>query len=149
MTTLVETLRFTVPGRPQSKGSKTARPVRQTDGTTRWVVTERNPNIKSWEAQIRHAASYYAHGPLVRHAVAVELNFIFARPRSHYGTGRNALRLKPSAPQEMTTTPDVDKLARAVLDALTGILWADDSQVTALGVRKVYGEPERLEIAVR
>ena len=32
--------------------------------------------------------------------------------------------------------PDIDKLARAVLDALTGIVWVDDDQVVELVCRK-------------
>ena len=39
--------------------------------------------------------------------------------------------------------PDVDKLARALLDALTGVAYEDDGQVVALTVRKIYG-PETL-----
>lgn len=34
--------------------------------------------------------------------------------------------------------PDVDKLARALLDPLKGITWVDDSQVQFLTVNKVY-----------
>jgi crossover junction endodeoxyribonuclease RusA len=37
--------------------------------------------------------------------------------------------------------PDVDKLARAVLDGLTGAAFADDCQVVDLRARKVYGTP--------
>jgi crossover junction endodeoxyribonuclease RusA len=40
--------------------------------------------------------------------------------------------------------PDVDKLMRALLDALTGIVWVDDSQVCYAMVNKVYawnGQP--------
>ena len=35
--------------------------------------------------------------------------------------------------------PDVDKLARALLDALTGVAYEDDGQVVTLTVRKRYG----------
>ena len=35
--------------------------------------------------------------------------------------------------------PDLDKLARAVLDALTGIVWVDDDQVVELAYRKQGG----------
>src|SRR6478609_7705675 len=34
--------------------------------------------------------------------------------------------------------PDVDKLARSALDALTGVLWVDDSRVVSLCVQKPY-----------
>jgi crossover junction endodeoxyribonuclease RusA len=34
--------------------------------------------------------------------------------------------------------PDIDKLLRALFDALTGIVWADDSQVAFVTMNKVY-----------
>ena len=36
--------------------------------------------------------------------------------------------------------PDLDKLCRAVLDALTGIAYKDDQQVVSLFATKSYGE---------
>jgi Holliday junction resolvase RusA-like endonuclease len=37
-----------------------------------------------------------------------------------------------------TTKPDLDKLARAVLDALTGVYYLDDAQVVSLDLQKAY-----------
>jgi crossover junction endodeoxyribonuclease RusA len=63
------------------------------------------------------------------------LRFIFQRP--------------PSAPKRRrlpAVKPDLDKLVRATLDALTGVLYLDDAQVCRLSVAKEYGEIERVEI---
>jgi len=66
--------------------------------------------------------------------------FFFPRPKGHYGTGRNATVLRPSAPMFPDGRPDLDKLARAVLDGLTqGGAFKDDSQVCELLTRKKYG----------
>ena len=81
--------------------------------------------------------------------VVVTIGFYFARPRGHYGTGRNASTVRAAAPARMTTMPDVDKLARCALDALTGIVFRDDAQIVDLHAVKRYGEPERAEIMVR
>lgn len=77
----------------------------------------------------------------------VDLLFAFERPRGHYGTGRNSARLRSDAPPWPITTPssgDIDKLARAVLDALTAAdIWRDDVQVAMLVTAKVWaGEHE-------
>jgi Holliday junction resolvase RusA-like endonuclease len=68
----------------------------------------------------------------------VELVFRVERPGGHYGTGRNAGVLKPSAPTVPIVYPDIDKLARCTLDALTGLVFDDDSRIVRLIVNKVY-----------
>jgi len=76
-----------------------------------------------------------------REAVGAEITFTLRRPRSHYGTGRNALLLKASAPAYPTghDTGDIDKLARLILDALqdAGTI-PDDAQIVDLATRKRY-----------
>jgi Holliday junction resolvase RusA-like endonuclease len=66
----------------------------------------------------------------------VRVAFRLPRPKGHYG--RRGLR--PSAPAYPNVMPDLDKLARAILDALTGIVWRDDAQVVRLDVEKIYHE---------
>ena len=140
-------LRFTALGHPQAKGSTRAFIPR---GSNRPITTDANPRTAPWEVAIATAAHEAANGGRpVDCGVVVTLSFYFQRPRGHYGTGRNAGTLKASAPAAMTTKPDVDKLARAALDALTGVVVADDRQVFALHARKLYGAPERLEAVIR
>lgn len=47
------------------------------------------------------------------------------------------------------TKPDLDKLVRSLGDALTGIAYDDDAQVTELIARKMYGSPARVEVEVQ
>jgi Holliday junction resolvase RusA-like endonuclease len=63
------------------------------------------------------------------------------RPKAHYGSGRNADKLKDSAPAFPLGKPDVDKLSRGVMDALTGIIFRDDSCVVTKRASKRYGRP--------
>lgn len=48
-----------------------------------------------------------------------------------------------------TKKPDCDNIAKAVLDALNGIAYHDDSQIVELTVRKRYSETPRCEITIR
>lgn len=71
--------------------------------------------------------------------VSVIADFIMPRPKSHYRTGRNAAQLRDSAPRVPSGKPDLDKLARALLDGLTaGGAWGDDGQVAQLITCKQY-----------
>lgn len=47
-----------------------------------------------------------------------------------------------------TSKPDVDNLAKAVLDAMNGVLWKDDSQVFRLVTEKVYTEEPFVRLTV-
>jgi Holliday junction resolvase RusA-like endonuclease len=141
---------FTVFGKAKSAGSKRAF-VHPASG--RAIVTEQ-VNNKSWKQEVATAGALARiRAPwgdeLLLGAVAVEFTFYRPRPKGHYGTGRNAAVVKDSAPPAPTTKPDALKLARAVEDALTSILWKDDAQIVDERLRKVWGEPERCEIVVR
>lgn len=84
----------------------------------------------------------------------VEVSIVFAqpRPKGHYGTGANSAILKLQAPARPVVRPDVDKLVRAALDAISRTLYHDDSQVVTLMASKVYvdvSEPYRTDVVVR
>jgi len=139
-------IRFTVLGRPQQKGSKRPQLI---PGTTRFTVRDANPKARPWASQISAAARDVHQGELIRDAVEIELRFFFARPKAHMGTGKNAGTVLASAPRHMIVAPDSDKICRTVLDALTGVVYKDDSQITRLVAVKSYGEPERCEVEIR
>ena len=77
-------------------------------------------------------------GPL-----SVSFSFAMPRPGSHYGTGRNADKLKPSAPAGHTSKPDITKLIRSTEDALKGIAWVDDTQIVSQSAGKMYTNDRR------
>jgi crossover junction endodeoxyribonuclease RusA len=120
-------LDFFVDGRPAPQGSK-----RHVGGGR---MIESSKALPGWRRHIadiatRQAANAHPWLPIINRPVAVELWFILPRP----------IRLKGSVPH--IKRPDVDKLARAVLDAITGIVLADDSLVTELYARKRHAEPD-------
>jgi Holliday junction resolvase RusA-like endonuclease len=90
-----------------------------------------------WKESVKYAAAQQE--PIQAEALEVHLNFYFDRPDSHYGTGRNSDKLKPSAPEYHTKRPDVDNLAKAVLDACQDAgLFKDDSAIVGLTIEKFY-----------
>ena len=142
-----EIISFEVVGQPATQGSKVEQVIRGKggvpivkNGRTLTTIREDNPRLAQWRQEVAHAASQVYSGPLLTGAVTLTLAFGRPRPKSHYGTGRNANVLKPSAPKYPITKPDVSKLTRAVEDALTGVIWRDDSQVQCLHVTKEFTE---------
>ena len=107
------------------------------------VMIESSKRVKPWRAQVAAAARDAMVGrDMPTGPVAVTLDVYLPRPASHYGTGRNTGRLRPSAPLWPTSRRlgDADKHARSALDALTGIVYTDDSLVVALHVYKTYSD---------
>lgn len=127
------TVSLWVPGIPVPQGSMIARSF---PGRGAFVAPDNSAKLKRWRAAIRAAAALaFVDG--VRwesEPVDVELEFVLARP----ATVRRQL---PSV------RPDVDKLARAVLDGLTGVAFRDDGQVVRLVATKSYGAEQGVRIA--
>lgn len=81
-------------------------------------------------------------------ACRIELTAFFSRPKSHYGTGKNSSKLKKNAPAFPTVKPDVDNILKFYADAMNGIVYLDDKQVTVVSMSKLYGKP-RVLIAIK
>lgn len=95
---------------------------------------------KKWRETIQRTAR--AHNPVVMTGpIRATLTFYRSRNDGDFGTGRNAGIVKPSAKLLPDVKPDGDKLARALFDALKGICFLDDGQVTTQEVRKRFGRP--------
>ncbi len=96
-----------------------------------------------WKSQIAVASEQHRPEAPVSSAITVSLTFYLRRPKAHFGTGRNAGKLKPSAPAVHEKKPDIDNLAKAVLDALTELqFWDDDKLVNDLRVRRQWAQTE-------
>lgn len=103
------------------------------------VLVESSKTLKPWRNDVGREASIAMRGrEMVYGPVAVRLAFHFPRPKGHFGTGKNAGTIKASAPRRHIVKPDIDKLERAIYDALTGIVWKDDSQVWKVEKIKAY-----------
>lgn len=117
------TAQLFIPGVPVPQGSTRAFVV-----NGRAVTTAANVKTRPWRADIQfHLRTHLVAG--IDHpagAVVVALDFVMPR---------RATEPKRTTPAH-TRKPDLDKLIRAVLDALTGIVVTDDAQVTGIVASK-------------
>jgi Holliday junction resolvase RusA-like endonuclease len=105
-------------------------------------MVEMSKDLGPWRQAIATEAKLQANGTKFSGPVQVYFVFWFPRLRSHYGTGRNAGGVKLSAPMFKASAPDIDKLCRAVADALTisGLI-LDDRLIARMHAEKRYGDP--------
>lgn len=116
---------FRVHGTPAPQGNK-----------GRVVLTEASKTTRSWRDSVAAAARETHHGPPFDGPTGVSVTFYMRRPKS-------VKRVWPSV------APDVDKLARTVLDALQiGGVVTDDARVVELAVAKVYGDDPGANVSV-
>jgi Holliday junction resolvase RusA-like endonuclease len=123
-------------GEPAPQGSKQI---------TRWGgLREVSSKIHPWRASVQYASAEQYKGNPIEGPVELNVSFVLPRSKSHYGTGRNATKLKDSAPRHHIKTPDLDKLLRGLLDPLTvkcgGNVLIDDSQIVELKAVKRYAD---------
>lgn len=122
-----------VEGTPSGQGSMRAFVVKG-----RAVLTSTNKKLKPWRKAIADAATLAGWKPGSRAPLAgrvnVSLAFYFPRPKSHYKkNGYVTEGYLDAFPRS-----DLDKLVRAVGDALTGVCWVDDSQIVRISAFKSY-----------
>lgn len=133
---------ITVLGEPKPKGSVHAFPVTRTKVRGAQVV--RTPGVAvahrnvPWTETVKwNAISQWAIHHMLRDC-PVELRVQFALPR-----GKTVKRERPHV------RPDLDKLLRAVMDGLEGVVYAQDSQVVGFReLRKDYAEPGREGVVI-
>jgi len=135
-------IRFTVLGDPIGKG----RPKFSTvNGFAKAYTPARTTNYEnlvrlSFQQQCNKVP--YKQGEFL----AADITAFFQIPKSISKKKRDLMadgRLFP------TKKPDCDNIAKAVLDALNGVAYYDDSQIVCLAVRKMYSDTPRCEIIIR
>ena len=118
-------LTFDVIGRPSPQGSK------KSIGNNRFV--ESSKFLPAWRRDVKEAAenAVTVNGwTSVSGPVELEVMFYLDRPSS-VSTVKRPYPIVP---------PDLDKLIRGVGDALTGVVYDDDSQVIRVLAWKVYAD---------
>lgn len=136
---MADVVSINVPGAPVGKG----RP-RFVKSTGR--VYTPSPTRK-YEDRVRATAERIMDGrsPLDG-ALEVGVMAIVPIPESWSKTKRSAAARGLIRP---TSRPDADNYLKIACDALNGIVWRDDSQITDTQIRKRYGHEPSLQIFVR
>jgi Holliday junction resolvase RusA-like endonuclease len=127
----VTCINFFVPGLPQPQGSK--RGFVSANGKVNMV--ESAAGVKPWRSDVKVFAAEAMRGPLITGPVFLHCDFVMKRPASTPKT-------RPTPPA--TKKPDLDKLLRAIGDALKGTVYAEDSLIVELvGTKRIAEDGEQ------
>lgn len=136
-------VKFTVPGQP--KGKARARTVRRGGGksfsyTPEGTVLYENL-IKTCYLQDAGHVLFNDGQPL-----AVSITAFYEVPKSYSKKKKQEMLDGQLYP---TKKPDIDNIAKCVLDALNKLAYRDDTQVVRLHMEKHYAEIPRVEVEIR
>lgn len=124
---------FFVPGIPRPQGSKRH--------VGRGIMVESSKYVKDWRSLVSLAAKgAMGDAALMDGPLQMIVSFHFPRPKSHSKTKRLSVW--------HTSKPDASKLLRAAEDAMTGIVFGDDSQLCVIDVSKVYDDHPGVRVHV-
>ena len=120
-------IKFSVEGTPIQQGSM------RHIGHGR-MIHNKAVELAAWRADIASAAKLAGCTPILD-PIAITMRFRVKRPKS----------VKRDYP---TVAPDLDKYIRGVNDGLTGVAFADDSQVIKIIASKEYSDTPGVDIEI-
>lgn len=120
-------IKFSVEGTPIQQGSM------RHIGHGR-MIHSKAVELAAWRADIASAAKLAGCKPILD-PIAITMKFRVKRPKS----------VKREYP---TVAPDLDKYVRSVNDGLTGVAFADDSQVIKIIASKEYSDNPGVDIEI-
>lgn len=135
----MESISFTVWGEPQGK----ARPVVTKAGhafTPKRTVTYEAQVIAEYRAAYPNRVRWEKGVPLKMRVAAY-----YAIPKSASAKDRQRMLDGDMLP---TKKPDFDNIGKIICDALNGIAYYDDAQITSGGIKKAYSDEPRVEIMI-
>lgn len=93
-----------------------------------------------WEAKEQHRSYIRQNYPVKSETgpLRVYLRFYYQYPKSM------SIKKRPIA--KKTTRPDIDNLAKYIMDMANGLLWDDDAQIIDLNCSKEYSDESKTEI---
>lgn len=139
----MQTVRFTVPGPP--KGKARARTVKGRGGQTFSYTPEGTVLyenlIKTSYLQQPNNLIFNDGQPL-----KVVVQAFYDIPKSYSKKKRKQMLAGEIRP---TKKPDIDNIAKCILDALNKVAYRDDTQVIELVMKKAYAEIPRVEVEIQ
>lgn len=127
---------FTVPGEPKGKG-------RPRMGKGFAYTPKDTVNYENWVKTCFLNQRIIGDNSVIEGEIMATIHCYYSIPKSTSKKKRELMILDKIRP---TKKPDLDNIAKIILDSLNGIAYKDDSQVVGLNISKYYSENPRVEV---
>lgn len=160
-----QTIKLIIPGQPKAqkrhrsairlrKGAKSIKAVNKKNCTIEKLYRKKDLFIHNYDPswkdkkEMSRMIGALAPEPPLRGPVRVDRFYYFLYLDGHYGTGRNAGKVKYSAPIWKQTREDIDNCDKLLFDVLSGLFFKDDGQICAGVQIKQYSTIPRTEVFI-
>ncbi len=146
----LDELRFTVPGEPVGKGRARTVSRKRRNKTTgaleTYQATITPEKTEQYELSVKRAARLAIDSrPVMSGPVMLELR-IFVSVAASWSRKRREMALAGEI--YPTKKPDVSNIQKAVEDAMNGVTYVDDTQITDVHIRKRFSDTPRVEVII-
>ena len=139
----MQKLMFEIPGSPVGQG----RPKFSTiNGHAKAYDPEKSRNYKAYVRLLATQAMKENDFEMITGACAIKIWAYFDIPKSKSKKFKEAALASKERP---TKKPDADNIVKAILDALNGLMYKDDSCIVELSCVKYYSDVPRVEVYVQ
>lgn len=87
----------------------------------------------------------YPTSEVLENRICIDIIAYFKIPK---GTSKIKVEEMKKGSVSPTQKPDIDNIAKSVLDAMNKIAFKDDNQVTKISIEKCFGTEEKIEIKI-
>lgn len=138
---MTRTVAFSIPGKPVPSRRRTA-----VNWKAKKIWSRKTPETENFHALVRAKAqdAMAGHPPFTK---PVKLEFTVYWPIPKH-TSRIRTSQAMSGARRPATRPDLENFIKTVADALSGVVYLDDSQIVDLHVQKFYADFPKLDIEV-
>ena len=143
---------FSVPGEIQGQGRPRTQVIKTKDGKAFAHIYD-DPR----DAANKHLIQSYAHDAMLKAGysglanptsagIAVDMIAFIRIPKS---MPKKNIQKALSGEIRPLRKPDLDNVAKAVLDAMNSVVFRDDKDVTQMTIRRYYGDKPKVSVRVR
>jgi Holliday junction resolvase RusA-like endonuclease len=117
----------------------------QENGRPKWgkYSTYTPQKTIDYENLVKFSYLSVTNDKIIDEPIKIKIKAYFEPPKS-----TSKKKYKELIGKHYTKKPDIDNIAKAILDGLNGIAYGDDNQISELEIQKIYSDRARTEVEI-